>query len=262
MEINDIKIFYEVANLNSTVKAANKMGYVQSNISKRIARLENEIGRNLFYRTNKGMTLTTEGELFLVYAIKILSAVSEMEDKFLNINKQVRIGATQTISRNYLQKQYLNKNIVIFTKSTSDLITQLKDSYIDFIITNKKLDNLEFKEVKFMDEKIFWAKSKNNKKEFLENKIIISRDIECPYRKETLNYLNENNLKNISIVEVDTIDILIMILQKNEAIAILPEAIIVSNDELEAVINQSYKNVTIRVYSLKSTNIKFEVELF
>ncbi|MBC1471818.1 LysR family transcriptional regulator [Listeria seeligeri] len=48
MEINDIKIFHEVATLNSTIKAANKLGYVQSNISKRIAKLETELGRTLF----------------------------------------------------------------------------------------------------------------------------------------------------------------------------------------------------------------------
>lgn len=46
MEINDLKIFFEVANLKSTSRASNKLGYVQSNVSKRIIKLESEIGRN------------------------------------------------------------------------------------------------------------------------------------------------------------------------------------------------------------------------
>lgn len=45
MEFTDIKIFKEVADLKSTMKAAESLGYVQSNISKRVAKLEEELGK-------------------------------------------------------------------------------------------------------------------------------------------------------------------------------------------------------------------------
>ncbi|MDR3595655.1 LysR family transcriptional regulator [Clostridium sp.] len=261
MEINDIKIFYEVANLSSTMKTANKLGYVQSNVSKRIAKLESEIGKNLFHRTNKGMKLTTDGEIFLSYAEKVLTAFSDMEEVFSISKNQVRIGATQSISKNYLQNYYFNENVSIFTKSSSELIQQLKDCTIDFMIVNKEVDNIGFKEIKTMEEKVLWTKAKRNNNDFFDNKIIISRDIDCPYRIETLDYLKKNKLDNMTVVEVDTIDILISMIENNKAMAILPERTIALNDKLKAIVNLNCNEVMLHVYALQNNATQFEIEL-
>lgn len=188
MEINDIRIFFEVANLKSTIKTANKLGYIQSNISKRIAKLENEIGKTLFYRTNKGMTLTNDGEVFLSYAEKILLTISDMKEVFLTQKNHLRIGATQSISKNYLQNYYFDENISIFTNTISKLIQKLEDCSIDFMIVNREIPDTDFKKIKTINEKVFWTKAIENNTDFLKNKIIISRDNDCPYRLETLNY--------------------------------------------------------------------------
>ena len=74
METNDMKIFIEVAHSSSVSKTANKLGYVQSNISKRIEKIETELNCTLFLRTNKGMKLLPEGELFLTYCNEILTS--------------------------------------------------------------------------------------------------------------------------------------------------------------------------------------------
>lgn len=88
MEFTDIKIFKEVADLKSTMKAAESLGYVQSNISKRVAKLEEESGKKLFHRTNKGMTLTTDGEEFLPYAGALLGTIADLEENFIAAPKK------------------------------------------------------------------------------------------------------------------------------------------------------------------------------
>jgi DNA-binding transcriptional LysR family regulator len=261
MELNDIKIFYEVARLNSTIKTANQLGYVQSNVSKRIAKLEREVGKSLFHRTNKGMTLTNDGEIFLSYAKRILNVISDMEEVF-SINKnQLRIGATQSISKNYLQNYYFNKDVSIFTNSLTELIQQLKDCNIDFMIVNKEINNIEMKEIQIMEEKVFWTKAKGNSNDFYDNKIIVSRDIDCPYRSETLDYLKRNKIDNMSVVEVDTIDVLTSMIENYRAIAILPEKSIALNDKLTAMANLVCNKVMIHVYALKNNTAQFDIEL-
>lgn len=62
MESHELKIFKHVAELQSVSKAAEKLGYVQPNVSQRIKNLENELGVQLFMRNNRGVTLTEEGK--------------------------------------------------------------------------------------------------------------------------------------------------------------------------------------------------------
>ena len=266
MEINDIKIFSEVAKLSSTSKAAKSLGYVQSNISKRILKLEEEIGKKLFFRTNKGMDLTKDGEKFLIYAKEMLFIVSKMEKDF-SINKEKTfVGGTGVISKVYLSKYYLRDEFEIFTRHINELVKLLKEEKLDFIIVNKEIENKDFEKVLTFSEKIYWAQAKNNKVEcennkidFKENKVIVSRDINCPYRIETFKYIKENKVKGI--VEVDTIDISIDRVESNEAIAILPEKIINSNSKLKRIKEIDLSKIDIFVYKLKSNTKNFNIEL-
>lgn len=261
MEINDIKIFNEVAKLNSTSKAADKLGYVQSNISKRIAKLESELEKKLFIRTNKGMVLTNDGEIFLSYAEEILSIISNMQETFSTNKKKITIGATQTISKNYLRKYYLREDILLFTRTVNDLVMLLKEDSVDFVIINKKLDNIEFKEVIHVSESLYWTRSKESKIDFKENKIIVSRDKECPYRIETLKYLERNNLEFMPVIEVDTLDILISMIETNKAIAILPEKTIELHNKLEKIKYIDSSEIEIYVYTLLNNSSNFDIEL-
>ena len=159
MEFTDIKIFKEVADLKSTMKAAESLGYVQSNISKRVAKLEEEIGKKLFHRTNKGMTLTTDGEEFLPYAEALLRTITDLEKNFIAVPKKIRVGATQTITKNYLQDRFFDEQLVIFTNTSSKLIQRLKNHQLDVMILNKKLEEKSFIRTKIKEEPISWIKS-------------------------------------------------------------------------------------------------------
>lgn len=77
MESHDLWIFKHVAELQSVSKAAEKLGYVQPNVSQRIKGLEEELGVRLFKRNNRGVTLTEEGNVLLEYTIQIMLLMDE-----------------------------------------------------------------------------------------------------------------------------------------------------------------------------------------
>lgn len=58
MESLELRIFREVAYTKSISKTAENMGYVQSNITAHIKKLEGELNTTLFIRHSKGVTLT------------------------------------------------------------------------------------------------------------------------------------------------------------------------------------------------------------
>ncbi|UUZ85783.1 LysR family transcriptional regulator [Paenibacillus sp. P26] len=77
MESGDLRVFQAVAQEGTITKAAAKLSYVQSNVTARIRRLESELNTPLFYRHNRGMTLTASGKTLLAYAEKVLGLLDE-----------------------------------------------------------------------------------------------------------------------------------------------------------------------------------------
>ena len=62
MQINDLKLFLEVAELGSFTKVAAQRATVQSHISRQVTDLEKSCGSALFRRTGRGVVLTEFGE--------------------------------------------------------------------------------------------------------------------------------------------------------------------------------------------------------
>jgi len=58
LDTQDLLIFEHVAGLHSISRAAEKLDYVQSNVSQRMKILEDELGARLLIRSNRGVKLT------------------------------------------------------------------------------------------------------------------------------------------------------------------------------------------------------------
>ncbi|MEF9961169.1 MAG: LysR family transcriptional regulator [Erysipelotrichaceae bacterium] len=79
MKIANLKCFVEVVKQKSINKAAEALYISQPNVSKTMKALEEEVGRKLLIRNNRGITLTKEGELLYTYAKSILAQIEGIE---------------------------------------------------------------------------------------------------------------------------------------------------------------------------------------
>lgn len=99
MESADLRVFQAVAREGSITKAAARLGYVQSNVTARIQRLEAELQTVLFHRHNRGMKTTSSGETLLAYAEKI-TALLEEASRAMSVSSEpsgpLRLGSLQT----------------------------------------------------------------------------------------------------------------------------------------------------------------------
>lgn len=64
MDLNKLDYFFAAAELGNFTQAADKCNIAQTTMSKYIVSLEAEVGVPLFHRTNKGCSLTVQGDLF------------------------------------------------------------------------------------------------------------------------------------------------------------------------------------------------------
>ncbi|MEN3751753.1 LysR family transcriptional regulator [Mangrovibacter yixingensis] len=77
MNHTSLEIFQIVAEELSVVKAARRLGRVQSNVTTRIQQLEEELDVQLFIRESKKLRLSPQGKTFLAYSKRILSLAEE-----------------------------------------------------------------------------------------------------------------------------------------------------------------------------------------
>ena len=79
MSLRQLEYFVRVAEEGHVGRAALKLRVAQPPLSRQIRALEDELGKPLFERTPRGMTLLPAGETFLAHARGILAAVSDAQ---------------------------------------------------------------------------------------------------------------------------------------------------------------------------------------
>ena len=82
MNTEELKTFIFLSKVKNFTLAAEQMFIAQSTVTNRISELEKEVGKRLFSRGSKTVTLTEEGKIFLKYAERIIelqeTSVEEM----------------------------------------------------------------------------------------------------------------------------------------------------------------------------------------
>lgn len=139
------RIFYYVAKYGSFTQAANMLLNNQPNITRAMKALESELGCTLFVRTNKGVTLTPEGEALYAHISLAFEHIQTGEEE-ISANKGlqkgiVSIGATEISLRCFLLpilNDYRNKypgiRIKISNLSSPQALSALKTGLVDFAV--------------------------------------------------------------------------------------------------------------------------------
>lgn len=87
MTLNQLNYAITVANANSMNEAARSLFISQPSLSTAIKELEEEIGIELFHRTNRGISLTPEGEEFMGYARQVTEQYRLIESRYISKEK-------------------------------------------------------------------------------------------------------------------------------------------------------------------------------
>lgn len=87
MTLTQLKYAITVANAKSMNEAAHSLFIAQPSLSASIKELEEEIGVELFRRTNRGISLTPDGEEFIGYARQVVEQYSLIETRYVSKEK-------------------------------------------------------------------------------------------------------------------------------------------------------------------------------
>lgn len=217
MNLKDLEIFVTVAEEKSISRTAEKLNYVQSNISSRIQKLEKTLLTKLFHRNKNGMMLTGNGKVLIDYANKILSVSEEMKDA-LNETENPRgkldIASVETVIKLPLILSKFNKNfkdvdLTLSTGVTTDLRNKVINYELDgaFVTKNINTSHKHLNELDVFNERLVLI-SDVNSKEISEiiNLPILGFSDGCGYRLKLNEWLNHERITPSKVMELGTLE--------------------------------------------------------
>ncbi|UAL54633.1 LysR family transcriptional regulator [Bacillus sp. CMF21] len=245
MESHDLRIFKHVAELQSVSKAAEKLGYVQPNVSQRIKVLEDELGVRLFIRNNRGVSLTEEGSVLLEYTNQIILLMDEAKS-LVNPKKwrgSLTIGASQTISAVRIPKlfssflrEHKNIDVKVRTNDKQKLQEMLSYGELDGVFINGTYNYSQFEIVYSYFEKIVLISPKHSQFEKQHDQtLIVNSDTNCIYRNKTLDIFKESNFHDLAIMEFDSLESILQAVHDGLGISIIPADVANIRKEIQTI---------------------------
>ncbi|MDO4519933.1 MAG: LysR family transcriptional regulator [Eubacteriales bacterium] len=108
MNINQIKYVLEIYRTSSMRAAAEKLFVTQPALSASIRELEQELGITIFERSNRGVSITTEGREFLTYAKKAAAQYEIIEERYLSKDRNKEKFSVSTQHFSFSIKAFAN----------------------------------------------------------------------------------------------------------------------------------------------------------
>jgi DNA-binding transcriptional LysR family regulator len=139
VEIEDLKLFVEVARLGGFAVVARSRGIDPSSVSRAIAALETELGVRLFQRSTRKLSLTESGHLYLGRVAPLVDELNHAREEALTASKGVtgvlRITASVAfgyqrlapVFSEFRERHPLLKLEVLLTDANLDLVNDRID---------------------------------------------------------------------------------------------------------------------------------------
>lgn len=271
MDLIKLKYYIAAAELLNFSKAAEACNITQTAIGKYINKLENEIGCSLFYRTNKGVSLTEAGEKFYSGVKEIIGQYEDLLKQIENEkDKILRIGVGgDYLPVNFLKKyKVMNRGISLEVefKDKDQLISMLERESIDAMIIpdvtmlSENTIGIEKVEIGAAHDVLCCSQESVIKYEsvgkVIENLPLITKAVESEYHeycRENLKSVYNSTFSDVRVV--DTVSNQTALIALGQGFAIMPkEEMTPIEDMYMEGLGERFTEILLLVYMSKNKN--------
>ncbi|MFZ2950384.1 MAG: LysR family transcriptional regulator [Desulfuromonadaceae bacterium] len=254
MDLRQLRVFAEVARLESFTRASEKLNIVQPAISISIRKLEESLDLTLLNRQEKRVTLTAEGETLLAHAERIFEDFSAAEAEMAELrglgSGEVRVGITPMLSSYYFPRiikefheRYPNLKLSVNGEGAASIQRMISKGEIDMgvIVKHKVQEGLEFQH--FLREEIVACVPANHPlaerdtmafSDFLKEPLIFFK--KGYYIREVMDeLLEDSNLKAKVVFETNLFSLARSLVKERLGLSALLRMVIAGEPDLVAV---------------------------
>ncbi|WP_321932009.1 LysR family transcriptional regulator [Paraburkholderia guartelaensis] len=143
VENSELEAFVAVAELGTFHRAAEKLHLTQPGLSRRIRKLEQALGVELFHRTTRSVTLTGVGRQFLPMAREQIAQLGMMLTSIQEIAEK-RYGKVRVSSIPTVVARLLPDVLRLYARKYPHIGVQILDGNHDFVISQVRAGLAEF----------------------------------------------------------------------------------------------------------------------
>lgn len=167
MEIRELIYFLAVAREQNISRAAEQLFITQPSLSRQMQNLENEIGKKLFVRGSKSITLTDAGVLLRRRAEEILELYEKTESELMalqeDVSGEIRIGGGESyaakilaVAAKKLTEKFPQIKFHLYSGDTAEIMEKLDKGLIDFGLLVHPADLSKYESVQ-LNQKDTWG---------------------------------------------------------------------------------------------------------
>jgi len=198
LDLDQLQTFCVIADCGSFTETARRVHKTQSAVSMQIKRLEERLGKSLFAREGRSVSLTSEGEELYAKARRMLRINADIVDQFStkdNLAGTIRFGVPDDYAVRLLpvvlssfQRSHPRIAVDVKCMASEDLLDGMRSGRFDLIVFSQGTLQ-EFGEL-FRTEKMHWVSSLNGAARSADPLPIASGPQTCCWRKDAIEALN------------------------------------------------------------------------
>lgn len=207
MELRVLQYFLAVTREQNILRAAESLHLSQPTLSRQIRDMEEELGKQLFIRGSRSITLTEEGMILRKRAEEILELVRKTEDEISLAEEPlagaITVGAGETDGLRVLvravqalRKEYPQVHFHVVSGDKCSVIENLSQGLIDFGVVFGDFDKSKYEYINMSCPEHYGvlmrrddplaAQESIDPKELWDKPLILSRQIMCDQDTKTL----------------------------------------------------------------------------
>ena len=276
-DTHDLKLFTAAAELGSLTAASNYHHLALAAVSKRISKLEEQIGQTLFIRNKNGVILTSAGKVFFRYAKNWLydtqTLSSELQKHQRNFHGLIRIAANTNAMLGFIPEylgqfltQHHHVDIRIEEALSSTVVKRVMERHADIGIFEASVETGNLELFPFYDDRLVLvmavhhhlAQSKGLYFEEVLNEDFIALEERAPIQVFLHTQAKHINKTMHTRVQTRSFDAICRFAQHGFGVGIVPQSAVLhfENTKMPLALvplldKWAYRSLKIAVYSLE-----------
>ncbi|AEG91254.1 transcriptional regulator, LysR family-like protein [Ramlibacter tataouinensis TTB310] len=223
------------------VRAAGKLGRVQSNVTTRIKQLEQRLGRPLFRRQGRSLVLSPEGELLLSYAQRLFRLADEAESELRTGRPRgvLRVGSLESTAGSRLapllsrfHQLYPGVVVELATGTTGALLQRVANFELEAAFVSEPFTAPGLQALPVFEEELVLVTGKDvaavRQARDLAGLTLIAFASGCSYRKRLEDWLGASAVMPARTLEFASYQAMIACVAAGTGFAIVPRSLLLA----------------------------------